>query len=113
MRDYYQKYRKALQCRSGDGAKIVKPYRYAKAMGFLTPYLGDRPTTSNFADDEFDDLEPENDLQPENDQQPDDSFDDPQPETDLTPSTPNVAPSTPNVAASSHSKRKKGPRKMI
>ena len=96
--DGFGKYRRKLKSRSGDAAKTVKEYKYAKALSFLTPYLGDRPTSSNLAEESDDDL-----LQPDNFT---DEEDDASQISDLQPRQDPVTPSNPSVASSSHSKRK-------
>jgi len=104
--DGLNKYRRKLKCRSGNAAKSVKEYKYANALSFLTPYLSDRPTSSNFAEESDDDL-----LQPDNltDEEDDGSeVSDLQPGQDCP-----VTPSNPRVASTNHSKLKQNALKMI
>lgn len=57
VRDGFIKYRKKLKTKSGDGAKTVKEYKYAKVLSFLIPYLGDRPTSGNLEMDDSDEVD--------------------------------------------------------
>jgi len=99
VRDGFNKYRRKLKCRSGNAAKSVKVYKYANALSFLTPYLSDRPTSSNFAEESDDDL-----LQPDN---LTDEEDDASEESDLLPGQDcPVTPSDHRVASTNHSKLK-------
>ncbi|KAK3732052.1 hypothetical protein RRG08_026439 [Elysia crispata] len=89
-----------LKCRSGDASKSVKEYKYAKALSFLTPYLGDRPTSSNLVEGSDENL-----LQPDNftDEEDDASqISDFQPRLDRT-----ATPLNASVASSSQSTSKR------
>lgn len=47
LRDCMAKYKKKQITESGDGAKYVKEYKYAKLLDFLTPFFAERSTASN------------------------------------------------------------------
>ncbi|KAK3732095.1 hypothetical protein RRG08_026480 [Elysia crispata] len=97
--DGFCKYRRKLKCRSGNAAKSVKEYKYAKALSFLTPYLGDRPTSSNLVEGSDEDpLQPDNFTDEEDDASQISDF---QPRLDRT-----VTPLNASVASSSQSTSK-------
>lgn len=96
VRDGFSKYRRKQKCQSGDAAKSVKEYKYAKALSFLTPYLSDRPTSSNLAQESDEDsLQPNNVIDEEDASQ----ISDFQPRQDRP-----VTPMNTSVASSSQSK---------
>lgn len=100
VRDGFSRYRRKLKCQSGDAAKSVKEYKYAKSLSFLTPYSGDRPTSSNFSEESDEDsLQPYNFIDEENESQI--SYFQSQQDRPLTPLTTSVASSS-----QSKSKRK-------
>ncbi|KAK3779418.1 hypothetical protein RRG08_015819 [Elysia crispata] len=100
VRDGFCKYRRKLKCRSGDAAKSVKEHKYAKALSFLTPYLGDRPTSSNLVEgSDEDSLQPDNFTDEEDDASQISEF---QPRLDRT-----ATPLNASVASSSQSTSKR------
>ncbi|XP_064597534.1 transcription factor Adf-1-like [Liolophura sinensis] len=99
VRDGFSKYKRKLKCQSGDAAKPVKEYKYAKALSFLTPYLGDRPTSSNLTEGSDEDPLPPDTFSDEEDDAS--QISDIQPRHDRP-----VTPLSTSVASSSQSKRK-------
>ena len=61
MRDGFNKSRRKQKSQSGDAVRAVKEYKYARALSFLTPFLCDRPTSSNYTEgSDEDSLQPDN-----------------------------------------------------
>lgn len=54
VRDGLTKWLRTTKTKSGDGAKNVKPYKYARILEFLMPFLANRETVSNLPDSEED-----------------------------------------------------------
>ena len=95
------KCRRKQKCGSGDAAKTVKEYKYAKALSFLIPYLGDRPTSSNLEEESADDLLQQDNFTDEEDDASQISDLQARQDRPVTPSNSSVA--------SSHPKRKQKP----
>lgn len=105
IRDGFKKYQKKLVTKSGDGAKTVKAYKYAKNLSFLIPHLADRPSSGNLQAGDSDDEE-EDDTQSEMNVTEDDTS---QPESRGYVSQVSATPSMCSSRAVSTKKRKRTP----